>query len=503
MKARITATNSSVSRRVFYALVTLTLVASGMLSQTGHAHAQTESTIAIEGITYTLSNSPTNHATVTSWGSYHHTTDVVIRDAINRGGTLYPVTEVGANAFDNLYANRSLTSVAMPSTITTIGESAFRGNPNLKSVDLPEDLIRLGDGAFWDSGLTSVDFPEGLTAISDAAFYNNDLTSVDLPEGITSIGVHAFETNNLASVDLPDGVTTIGRYAFSENDLASVGLPEALTSIGIYAFFENQLASLRIPGTVTDIGNNAFWGNRLTSVAIPDGVTTIGHGVFGENDLTSVDLPNGITNIGIHAFGSNRLTSVDLPDEVTIIDHGAFDNNELTSVVIPEGVTAVQRSAFARNSDLTAVKFTGPAPTIQGAADDPEPSFGNDPRLLIQYPVAYGQAGPGSYSSPLWHGYSAQPYGLIVTFDATGGTLIAPVTVDNDEAVAKPVAPTREGYVFTGWYTDREATIEYDFASPVTETLTLYAGWEALPDETEPAPVPSGSLDALFTGSAS
>ncbi len=48
-------------------------------------------------------------------------------------------------------------------------------------------------------------------------------------------------------------------------------------------------------------------------------------------------------------------------------------------------------------------------------------------------------------------------------------------------AAEPPAAPVKDGYVFKGWYTDEACTAAYDFTQPVTESVTLYAKWEAAP----------------------
>lgn len=75
-----------------------------------------------------------------------------------------------------------------------------------------------------------------------------------------------------------------------------------------------------------------------------------------------------------------------------------------------------------------------------------------------------------------------------VTFDTTGGSEVEAVSVLNGKTVSKPVSdPTREGYVFLGWYTDAQFTSPYLFgAQPVTGDLTLYARWaQTTPGEAE------------------
>lgn len=64
-----------------------------------------------------------------------------------------------------------------------------------------------------------------------------------------------------------------------------------------------------------------------------------------------------------------------------------------------------------------------------------------------------------------------------VTFDSKGGSSITPKTVANGDAADKPGVPVWAGRGFAGWYTDENYTQKYDFATPVTENITLYARW--------------------------
>ena len=66
-----------------------------------------------------------------------------------------------------------------------------------------------------------------------------------------------------------------------------------------------------------------------------------------------------------------------------------------------------------------------------------------------------------------------------VAFESNGGT-----AVPNQKYANTPVtAPTvsRAGYTLVGWYTDKACTAAYDFTKPVTDSVTLYAKWEAAP----------------------
>ena len=72
-----------------------------------------------------------------------------------------------------------------------------------------------------------------------------------------------------------------------------------------------------------------------------------------------------------------------------------------------------------------------------------------------------------------------------VTFETSGGSAVAPVTVDTGSTVTKPADPTKSGYTFGGWYKDSTLQTPWDFANgTVTADTTLYAKWTANP----PAP---------------
>ena len=132
-------------------------------------------------------------------------------------------------------------------------------------------------GAFWDcKSLTSVHIPDSVTSIGDSAFLGcSSLASIHIPDSVTSIGDCAFyKCTSLASIHIPDSVTSIGDWSFySCISLTSVHTPDCVTSIGGGAFRGcKSLTSIYIPDSVTSIRNRDFWGcESLTSIIIPIG----------------------------------------------------------------------------------------------------------------------------------------------------------------------------------------------------------------------------------------
>ena len=72
--------------------------------------------------------------------------------------------------------------------------------------------------------------------------------------------------------------------------------------------------------------------------------------------------------------------------------------------------------------------------------------------------------------------------GYTVTFDSRGGSDVAAQTdLMYGDLIAEPEPPTREGYVFTGWYADENCTYLWNVgADQVAQSMTLYAGWKPI-----------------------
>ena len=66
-----------------------------------------------------------------------------------------------------------------------------------------------------------------------------------------------------------------------------------------------------------------------------------------------------------------------------------------------------------------------------------------------------------------------------VTFNSNGGTEIAPKEVVSGVKIKAPSTPTKDKYIFRGWYEDSTFNKEFDFNTPITSDITLYANWEA------------------------
>lgn len=257
------------------------------------------------GIYYNITGNNTVEVTYSDRDNNTYSGSISVPETVTNNGTEYSVTTIGESAFKG----SAVTSVSMPESITSIDYDAFYECKNLESVTLPESLTTLDYDAFSGcQNLESVALPESLTTLGDYAFSSCKLLkTIKIPSGVTAIPSCCFrECSSLESVTIPEGVTDIGGAAFSGCNLKALTLPESLVTIEIYAFEDNRsLKSVNIPAKVKTIETQAFYGCGLTDLVIPEGVQTIGSHAFSSNSLKNLTLPSTITSIGESTFRYN------------------------------------------------------------------------------------------------------------------------------------------------------------------------------------------------------
>ncbi len=70
-----------------------------------------------------------------------------------------------------------------------------------------------------------------------------------------------------------------------------------------------------------------------------------------------------------------------------------------------------------------------------------------------------------------------------LSFNSNGGTEVASQTIKENEKATRPTSPTKDQFIFVGWYKDAELKTAFDFVNTlITKDITLYAKWEAKPE---------------------
>lgn len=67
-----------------------------------------------------------------------------------------------------------------------------------------------------------------------------------------------------------------------------------------------------------------------------------------------------------------------------------------------------------------------------------------------------------------------------ITYDTDGGTSVDPTIIDYNTALTSLPVVEKTGYIFKGWYSDKEMTKEYDLSTLIDKNITIYAKWEII-----------------------
>ncbi len=327
-----------------------------LLCCTALANAKNPNAYEIDGIYYILDDE-NNTATVT-WGGVmkgyqteEYSGDIVIPEKVG----YYTVTSIGESAFEG----SSLTSITIPSSVTSIGNNAFARCPELKSVYVSwKAPLAISDNVFYGLSTSEITLhvPYGTldayrTANVWSTFNINDEAVHFADANAEAISIENWDSNH-------DGHLSYEEAA-AVTDLGDAFSNSTITSFNELKYFKN----------LTSIGDNAFKGTSITSIEIPTTITSIGNSAF-ENcrNLKSVTIPATITSIGENAFkGCSGLEEIYVKVQNPLsINSNVFENAATTCLLrVPYGSVLSYEEAdvwkdFSNIQD-NAIHFEDPA----------------------------------------------------------------------------------------------------------------------------------------------
>ena len=215
-------------------------------------------------------------------------------------------------------------------------------------------------------------------------------------------------------------------------------------------------------GTVSDDG----------SITVPTGGSAILED--GSGDTTTITIPDGGSikpdQDGIVAIPSGSTVQTGNGPQITVDGEGANVNTQ-GGVTLPAGGSVTITGTDGSTTTVTMPNSGGSIiPNADGTVTLPGGStVTNDGGEPTTVPSGGGILDPGTGS--------VTEISYTVSFNSQGGSAVPSQTVVSGGKVTVPTAPTRDGYTFAGWYQDAQGTVAWNFETPVTANLTLYAQW--------------------------
>ena len=310
--------------------------------------------------------------------------------------------KIGEYAFRNC---SSLSDINIPEEIKTVGEDAFLGTDILRKADIDEyGCAYIGKVLVYSDGNKEyVKVKEYTKVIADCVFSDNEnLKKIEFPDSLERIGNEGFRScESLEKISIPEGVDIIGESAFMYSGLKKVSLPESVVDIGDYAFMECiHLSEINIPKCVENIGHWCFsntdylldmesdeygckyvgdillgyTGKGVRRIKIRDGTRMIAAGAFEDREfIEGVYIPKSVEIICEYAFyncsrlkdvyfgeGSNLselksctfgqctyLEEIEMPENLKKIQDHVFINCAFKTITVPENVEYVDPYAIS------------------------------------------------------------------------------------------------------------------------------------------------------------
>jgi hypothetical protein len=208
------------------------------------------------------------------------------------------------NAMNSILFNEYIKGIILPSTLETIGDSAFQNCFGLTCITIPASVTEIADNAFRycrDLNCITVGKANSVYASENGVLFHRGKRTLiqypeskgesfyTIPEGVVSIGDHAFSySKNLSSVAIPHSVTSMGEHAFYGSSLSSIVIPYTMRSVGEYAFY-----------SCSNLNTVTFEGSQVCINCTFDNILKVLYTVGGLGTYTRINGQNNWVYKGI------------------------------------------------------------------------------------------------------------------------------------------------------------------------------------------------------------
>ena len=265
----------------------------------------------------------------------------------------------------------TITTITLPSTLTTIEDYAFYGHTAVKLVRIPKAVQSLGASAFGQTGTAlTLDFEDDsqLDIFGSAAFDIARIKTIQAPR--FTLAKNADNTTYTLAV--AEGVTTVAEGEFSALDTHTIGGTSITFNTRLKGPFlldgsnrraQVSITAITLPSTLAAIEDYAFYNHTYVqgTLAVPKQVRSIGKYAFyylgtGSDIKDRVNVvfesESQLATLKAYAFRQAFLRRITLPNQLEIIEPQAFGFviglQNASSFTIPENVRSIGKSAFIK-----------------------------------------------------------------------------------------------------------------------------------------------------------
>lgn len=372
------------------------------------------------------------------------------------------------SAFSHVDDNKDAFIYTVPETATSSATSYAIG---VNTYDISLDIK-------WSGGQVSLKTDWGTNGFQDSGY------GFSATEGST-VEINAVPDTDYEFVEWRKGSKDGAIFTASANYTFT-----ATEALDLYAIFQKAAATTTYPVTVINGAaySDAARTKSITEAAEGDTIyvdydppaagkyvkeITYSEGAFSQTDyMNGVTMPAKAVTFTV-VYADQTEYTVDLTSGSTTAPWQACFTNVPYGVIVSLPLSPMDRDLDGDgNNDVTFsyylyddfVTVTKHSDTNIETSYDVTPAFfTNTPYSKVTYVFGGGIVTPDIYT---------------VTFDANGhGTAPTAQTVEDGKTATKPSDPTETGWKFDGWYKEADCINAFDFATPITGNITLYAKW--------------------------
>ena len=400
---------------------------------------------------------------------------VLSSDTVASWGTNWPgaapleTFELGAGTINfNLNGKKdTLKEVKLGDGVKDIPDYFLSGCTKLETLEIGNGITKIGNRAFQQTNITSIAIPDSVTVIGEQAFNGcTSLTEVNIPKNskLETIGNRAFRQTNITSIAIPDSVTAIGVQAFNKCT--------SLTEVNI-----SKNSKLET------IGEGAFYDTRVLKMYLPGGVKTLGVGAFQRTPVEIYDMSDVYSSdftIGDWCINNWYNTKEgEVAPEWANNHKDIYVNNIdiLTALLAPNKSGSVQKSCYVTNGGTVDMNKTGfDAVSREGytvewhkQADFSDEAYTGDPQNGKSYYAKWTLAD------------SANAVEVTYGPNFANGTAKTFAASKSEAHQAKDNLFSLNGYSIVSWNTKADGTgTSYAIGAeiPTDANITVYAQWQ-------------------------